>query len=136
MIDFLERLKDYTEGLPYTPSTIEVGLYKENGNSIAIRPTPSSINVRYMEKGKMYPYSFQLLIHMDGSQNLMAYQTIQKLTSEFENLSSGAITSSDGSFNLVSMQCTTTPNFVQKTSYGVLYTALFEAELYIKGGNE
>lgn len=136
MIDFLQRLKEYIEGLSYTPSTVEIGVYSENNNSIAIRPSPSTIIDRYMEKGKIYPYSFQLLVHMDGSQNLMAYQTIQKLTSELENLSSGAITSSDGSFNLVSMQCTTTPNFVQKTSYGVLYTALFEAELYIKGGNE
>lgn len=136
MIDFLERLKEFTEGLSYTPSTIEIGLYKENGNSIAIRPSPSSINVRYMEKGKIYPYNFQLLVHMDGSNNLVAYQTAQKLVSEYENLNSGAITSSDGSFDLVTMQCTTTPNFVEKTSFGVLWTALFNAELYIKGGNE
>lgn len=136
MIDFIERLKEFTEGLSYTPSTIEIGLYNENQNSIAIRPTPSSINDRYMEKGKIYPYNFQVLVHMDGSNNLLAYQTIEKLVSEYENLSRGAITSNDGSFNLVTIQCSTTPNLVQKTSFGVLYTAIFNAELYIKGGNE
>ncbi|WP_162986460.1 minor capsid protein [Virgibacillus sp. Bac332] len=115
--------------MSFTPSVVGIGMYSENGNSIAIRPSPANINERYMEKSKIYPFSFQLLVHHDD--NLVAYQMIEQLMSEYENLSSGAITSSDGSFNLVSFQCTTTPNFVQKTSYGVLWTALFEAELYV-----
>ncbi|WP_077623840.1 phage tail terminator protein [Sediminibacillus massiliensis] len=128
-MDFLERLKAYTEGLSYTPPTVGIGLYKEDGNSIALRPSPANISERYMEKSKIYPFSFQLLVH--HRDNLEAYRMIEQLLSEYENLSNGAITSSDGSFQLVSFQCTTTPNFVQKTSYGALWTAMFEAELYI-----
>lgn len=82
-----------------------------------------------MTKGKIYPFSFQILVH--NKDNMFAYDTINRLFSQYENLSNGAITSSDASFTLVSMQCTTTPNFVQKTSFGVLWTAIFEAELLI-----
>lgn len=128
-MDFLDRLKEYTEGLNITPPVIQIGVYNTNGNSVAIRPAPSNINERYMSKGKIYPFSFQILVH--HSDNLIGYNTIESLLSAYENLSNGAITSSDGSFNLVSVQCTTTPNFVEKTSFGVLWTAIFNAELYI-----
>lgn len=127
-MDFLQRLKDFTEGLSYTPSTIEIGLFNEDSDSIAVRPSPSNINVRYMEKGKMYPFTFQLLIHYKN--NLNAYLMAQDLMDEFEKL---AVTSNDNSFALLDCKCTTTPNFVQETYYGTLWTAIFEAELYIAG---
>jgi Bacteriophage minor capsid protein len=132
-MDFLDRLKEYQESLSFTPSIIEIGSYKEDGNSVAIRPSPSNIGTRYMEEGKIYPFSFQMLVHHES--NTFAYDVINQLTSRLDNLDPGAITSSNGSFDLVSLQCTTTPNFVQKTSYGVLWTAIYEAELYIQGGN-
>ncbi|CDQ41507.1 hypothetical protein [Virgibacillus salexigens] len=128
-MDFLHALKSFTETLSFTPPTIGIGMYNQDGNSIAIRPSPANINERYMEEGLIYPFSFQLLVHHQD--NLEGYDMINRLMSEYENLSNGAITSRDGSFHLVSFQCTTTPNFVQKTSYGVLWTALFEAELYV-----
>jgi len=130
-MDFIDRLKEFMEGLPSTPSVVNIGVYSENGNSVAIRPAPSNINERYMEEGKIYPFSFQILMH--NRSNAIAYDSLNQLTSTLDNLNSRAITSSDGSFSLVSMQCTTTPNFVQKTSYGVLWTAIFQADLYIKG---
>jgi hypothetical protein len=132
-MDFLNKLKEHIEGLPFTPSTVHVGLYDENGNSVAIRPAPSNIDERYMEDGKIYPFSFQILMH--HSSNLFAYDSLEQLTSELDNLDPRAITSSNGSFSLVSLQCTTTPNFVEKTSYGTLWTAIYQADLHIKGGN-
>lgn len=132
-MDFLDRLKSYIESLSFTPSTVDIGLYQEDGGSLAIRPSPSTIDDRYMEQGKIYPYSFQILSH--NRNNYTAYQATQELVSRLDNLDAGAITSSDGSFVLVTIQCTTTPNFVEKTSYGVLWTCIFEAELYIQGGN-
>jgi hypothetical protein len=132
-MDFLDRLKEYMEGLPFTPSTVHIGTYQENGNSVAIRPAPSNIDERYMEGGKIYPFSFQILMHHQS--NNFAYESLSQLTIELDNLDPRAITSRDGSFNLVSMQCTTTPNFVQKTGYGTLWTAIYQADLYL-GGNE
>ena len=128
-MDFLERLKEYTESLNFTPSVVSIGLYNESGNSVAIRPAPSNVSDRDFEKGKSYNFSFQVLVH--HKDNLFAYKMMDQLFHEYENLEKGAITSSDGSFNLVTVECTTTPSFIQKTSFGVLYTAIFNAELYI-----
>lgn len=133
-IDFLQRLKDHMEGLLYTPPTVSIGLYNESGNSVAIRPSPANINERHMNKGKIYPFNVQILVH--NRENDVAYSTIEKLFNEYDNISNGAITSSDGSFDLISVNFTTTPNFVQKSSYGYLWTAIFQAELYIIGGNK
>ena len=130
-MDFLERLIDYMEGLSFMPSDIKIGLFDENGNSVAIRPMPSAINERYVEQSKIYPYSFQVLVH--NKSNFMAYEVSQKLMSVLDMIDEGLIQSSNNSFKLVSIRCTTTPNFVQKTGYGYLWTMMFEAELFVKG---
>lgn len=127
-MDFLDRLKDYIDGLQYTPSNTKIGLYSEDGNDIAINPSPSSIDDRYLSKDKVYPFSFQILVHHKN--NFTAYQIIQELFSDLDNLVD--IYSENNSFILLDIKCTTTPNFVEETSHGVLYTAIFEAELYIK----
>ncbi|MFD2658627.1 phage tail terminator protein [Gracilibacillus thailandensis] len=128
-MDFLQRLKEYTEQLSFTPSIIQIGTYQSDRNSVAIRPAPSNPDTKYFNKGMVYPFSFQILVH--HKDNLIAYQMIEDLRSAYENLNSGAITSSDGSFSMILMECTTTPNYVQPTNYGNLYTALFQAELLI-----
>ena len=130
-MDFLERLIDYMEGLSFMPSDIKIGLFDENGNSVAIRPMPSAINERYVEQSKIYPYSFQVLVH--NKSNFMAYEVSQKLMSVLDMIDEGLIQSSNNSFKLVSIRCITTPNFVQKTGYGYLWTMTFEAELFIEG---
>lgn len=130
-MDFLERLIEYVEGLSFMPSNIKIGLFDENGNSVAIRPMPSAINERYVEQSKIYPYSFQVLVH--NKSNLMAYEVSQKLLSVLDMIDEGLIQSSNNSFDLVSIKCTTPPNFVEKTGYGYLWTMMFEAELFVKG---
>jgi len=130
-MDFLERLIEYVEGLSFMPSNIKIGLFDENGNSVAIRPTPSTINERYVEKSKIYPYSFQVLVH--NKSNVFAYEVSQKLLGVLDTLDKELIQSSNNSFELLSIRCTTTPNFVQKTGYGYLWTMMFEAELFVKG---
>lgn len=131
-MDFLDRLKEYLEGLSFTPATINIGLYQADGDDIAIRPSPSNISERHIDKGKIYPFAFQVLVHHKN--NLTGYQTSQDLLSKLDNLASDAIISSNNSFAMVSFHCTTSPRFVEKTSHGVLWTASYEAELYIIGG--
>lgn len=130
-MDFLDRLVEYLEGFSFMPSLIKIGLYDENKNSVALRPTPSTINERYIEKSKVYPYAFQVLIHNES--NTVAHATSQQLLSVLDFLDEGLIQSSNNSFELLSIRCTTTPNFVQKTGYGYLWTIMFEAELFVKG---
>lgn len=143
-MDFLERLKDFTEGIDGVPHPVNIGVYNEDRDSVAIRPAPSAIDSRYVDKGKIYPFSFQVLVHTRN--NMIAYGLMQRLVSEFESVVSTkninhttgmmkkAIESRDGSYFMITLQCTTTPNYVQETSHGVLWTAMFNAELYIKGG--
>lgn len=130
-MDFLERLKKHTEDLSYAPDTILIGAYNEDSNSIAIRPTPNSIDTRYMSKGKIYPFSFQILVHHEN--NLTAYTISQQLLKEYEELTTSIVSTND-SYTLLTIKCTTLPNVVEKTDFGTLWTAIYEAELYIKGG--
>lgn len=130
-MDFLERLKEHIESLLYTPPIISIGMYNKDANSIALRPSPSSINHRDMGKGKVYPFNFQMLIHHEN--NLQAYNIGQKLLEDLEK-SSDQVTSSNNSYEVITIRNTTAPNFVEETSYGSLWTLIFEAELYIKGG--
>ena len=129
-LDFLDRLKEFLEGSISIPTPISIGTYKENGHDIAIRPSPSNIDIRYMNKNKVYAFGFQILVH--HRENITAYREIERIRATLEDLSSDSITSNNGSFELISMQCTTTPNYVQKTNHGVLWTALFVAEIHIR----
>lgn len=130
-MDFLDRLIEYLQGFSFMPSIIKVGLYDENENSVAIRPTPSSINERYIEKSKVYPYSFQVLVH--NRSNAVAHASAQQLLGVLDMIDKDIIQSNQNAFEVLSIRCTTTPNFVQKTGYGYLWTMIFEAELFMKG---
>lgn len=129
-MDFLDRLKDFLEGLSFTPDVINIGSYRESGNDIAIRPTPTAIADQYQSKEKIYPFSFQVLVHMDN--NIEAYTTIEKLRSELANLNSESIVSDNDSFDLITIECTSTPSYVQKTNYGSLWNAIFTADIHIR----
>ena len=128
-MDFINVLKADIESKAYTPAVVEIGTFNEDGEAVAIRVSPSNINERYMQKGKNYPFSFQLLIHY--ASNFQAYSVAQKLVDDYDGATH--LTSSDGSYTLTSLYVTTTPNFVEKTDNGSLYTMMCEAELYIGG---
>lgn len=128
-MDFVERLKEHMEGLSFTPSVIQIGAHNKDGDSIAIRPSPSNIDTRDMGHGKIYPFSFQVLVH--NKNNHLGYTNTMKLMTEYDMPTGINIVSDDGTFVLISIRNTTTPNHVEETSYGTLWTAVFEAELYI-----
>lgn len=127
-MDFLQRLKEHMEGLENTPSVIDIGSYNEDGDSIGIRPAPNSISNRYIS-GKIYPFSFQVLVHHKN--NMTAYTTLQEILKVYDH-KHVTIPSNDGSYILISIENTTLPNYVETTNYGTLWTAIFNAELYIK----
>lgn len=130
-MDFLEVLKEKLESLSFTPPIINIGSYNTGKNSVAIRPTPSSIDTRFLDEGKIYPYTFQLLVH--HSDNFQANTMIHLLMQELDGLGKDYLLSKNGSFQQLSIWNYTTPNHVEVTSHGDLWTALFEAELYIEG---
>ncbi|WP_338788811.1 minor capsid protein [Metabacillus sp. FJAT-53654] len=101
-----------------------------DGSSIAIRESPSSIANRYMNSGKTFNFQFQILVKDPSVINTR--KIINDIFKKLDGLSNGAITSADGSFSFTKCECTTSPNFVEKTEQNYyIYTALFNAELEI-----
>jgi hypothetical protein len=130
-LDFLSRLKEHMEGFIFTPSIIEIGMQKIDGNSVAIRPSPSNIDTRNMDKGKIYPFNFQVLSH--HSESFKAYDLINRIFEEYDLPKTDLIIrSSNDSYELISCMCTSTPSYVETTNHGALWSAVFQAELYIK----
>lgn len=129
-MDFLFRITEFIQNNLSLYSTIALGI-AQDGNSIAIRPTPSTPPTRYLEKSKIITYQFQILTkHSTG---IMAYNTLQEINSLLDGLENGAITSNNGSFIFNKCEVYTSPNFVEKSTGGeMIFTALHQAELYIK----
>lgn len=128
-MDFIARIKDYLTNNVSLSAPITTPLLSVDPKSIAIRQTPSSMNSRYVD-GKTLNFSFQLLVK-DNS-NLTAYNTIQAIFMALDGLPKGSINSNDDSFIFIKCECSTLPNFVEKTDKNeFIYTALFRAELEI-----
>ncbi|WP_017379740.1 phage tail terminator protein [Paenisporosarcina sp. TG-14] len=126
-MDFMDRLLDKIESeFDLFGSSIVIGGLND-GNSIAVRRIPSPPRNRFMDGNRTEEYGVQLLVkHRDGRIATSTTQEISDLLETLEELSSN-----DGSFSFVKMECTTLPNWVETTNgKEQVYTALFVAELY------
>lgn len=111
---------------------LKLGKLDEEPKAIALRPTPSSVLTRSLDKGKTYESSFQILIK-DPNQ-MIALDTLNKITVLLDGLSNSAITSENDSFIFVKCEAYVLPNYVDTTDHEeYIYTAMFTAE--IEGGN-
>lgn len=129
-MDFLLRVKEHIENNLSLYSTIALGILLD-GNSIAIRPTPSTPPTRYLEKSKVVTYQFQILTkHSTG---ITAYNELEEINKLLDDLGPMTIKSNNGSFVFNKCEVYTSPNFVEKSTGGeMIFTALYQAELYIK----
>lgn len=126
-MDFIARIKDYLTANVVLNAPIVTPLLSTDTSSIAIRQTPSSMNSRYVV-GKTLNFSFQVLVK--DLSHVKAYNTIQAIFKSLDGLPKGSIMSEDGSFSFVKCECSTLPNFVEKTDkLEHVYTAIFTAEL-------
>ncbi|NPC91221.1 hypothetical protein HOO54_02865 [Bacillus sp. WMMC1349] len=132
-MDFLERIKQYIETNVLFDQALNVGPLK-NGNSMSIRPTSGSQSVKSLDLGRSYTFPFQILVRHQESRT--GYKTCQEIANKLDALTNGAVTSHDGSFDFIKCDLYTTPNWVERTPDGDIYTALFQAEIYIKGVSE
>ncbi|WP_054634819.1 minor capsid protein [Thalassobacillus sp. C254] len=129
-MDFLNSVKQYIEQkINLFGAPIEVGTLSA-GNSVAIRPTPATPPTKYLTGGRNYTYQFQILVQ--HSENRLAHDTCQAIENLIDGLTNGAINSSDGSFVFNYSDVYTTTNWVERTNDGPIYTAIFQADLYIK----
>ena len=133
-MDFLDRVKEYLETELSLPYPIIVGVLGAESPSIAIRQTPSAVIDRYVDRGKTFEFSFQVLMKDKGRKQVNVIDTMSRIFDLLDGLPSGSITSNDGSFNFVTCECSTLPNFVEKTDHDeYIYTSIYTAELE-KGG--
>lgn len=125
-MDLLDRVMDYLEvnvtlNAPIVPGSLG------NGSSVAIRLTPGSVNTRFIA-GFNADVGFQILVQ--DSKHLKCVGVTEDIFRALEGLSKDDLVSHDDSFRLVSLKCTTLPNFVEQTETGLyVYTALFNAEI-------
>jgi hypothetical protein len=132
-MDFIYRLQDYLA--KELKQTIYVGLLGTTSPYIAIRQTPSSVTNRYVDNGKIFEFSFQVLMKdKDNAGHKNVIDTMNKIVDLLEGLPSDSIKSQNGSFSFIKCECYTLPNFVEKTDQNeYIYTAIFKCELE-KGG--
>lgn len=127
-MDFLDRLIDYIESNVTLDSVLRVGKLSLDSKSISIRPTPSSMIDRYVDKDKTREYSFQIL--MKDPNQFKVISKMDKITSLLDGIDHREIVSSNNSFKLVKCEVYTLPNYVEETEHEeYIYTALFRAEL-------
>jgi hypothetical protein len=131
-MDFLDRVKSYIEAnmdlSSFDKPTLSVGLLK-SPNDIAIVPAPNMSPEKLLDLTRVYFFGFQIYArHQDQKRVIETCQTIELLLDGQQN---NAILSTNASFDLIKIDCTTTTNFVEQTSEGYAYTALFDAELFI-----
>lgn len=131
-MDFLDRLIDKVADIgTFAGSNIDVGTLSSD-NCLCIRPAPSAQPLKYYDFSSYVFFNFQVLVR--HSEQPMSYNTMQKVTSILDNLVKGDITSHNDSFNFIKCRVTTPTNFVEVDNHGFIYTALFQAELFVKRG--
>jgi Bacteriophage minor capsid protein len=133
-LDFLFRLQDYLKAKLNKP--VLIGVLGAESPSIAIRQTPSSVKERYVDKGKTFEFSFQVLMKDKSAiGHLNVINTMNAIFNLLDGLPKGEIVSSSDSFTFVTCECYTLPNMIEKTGTDEYeYTAVFTAELE-RGGS-
>lgn len=128
-MDFLDRMKQYIESnMLLFKKTLTVGPLT-SGNDISILAIPSVKPTKNLDMSRNYIFAFQILVrHLD---QYKSYTTCQQISDKLDTLTNGAVTSGDGSFTFVKCEVYTTPNWVEQTPEGHIYTAMFQAELYL-----
>jgi len=132
-MDFLPRLKNYIVNHVNLNAPIEAGLLSKNSKSVAVRETPGQVPDRYMDKGKIYQYNFQVLVK--DPNYMTASNVCNSIFQTIDGLPPNSIMSEDGSFLFITCRTYVTPNFVNEDEHhSYIFSAIFEAQLQ-QGGN-
>jgi Bacteriophage minor capsid protein len=131
-MELLNRLIDTIEANVQLNANIKVGILSQNPKSIAIRLLPNTLRDAYMDKGRAYRISFQILVK--DKEELEAIRVINDITEFLDSLTNEDIQLSDNRYKFITCEVYTMPNFVEKTEHDeYIYTALFNAEYEKKG---
>lgn len=150
-MDFYERLSELLLSKLSLKSALEGKNKKtyitfepiqDNEKGIALLDAPSIINLRYLDKSKIYEYSVQVFVKNTNQQQafldaMAIYQHCDDLPRK-DNETGELITviSKSGSFEFVSGKGYTMPRMIEKTVHNAyIYSFLLNFELFIDAKN-
>ena len=129
-MELFDKIKTALEQLLNT--TISVGILPSSQNSICIRLSPGADRTAYLDRGRVYRMSFQVLVKNNSQKE--AIRLIHEIADYLDQLTTGDLTLSDNRFQFIQCEVYNQPNFVEKTEANeYIYTALFNAEYEKKG---
>ncbi|EZP77626.1 hypothetical protein H839_08334 [Parageobacillus genomosp. 1] len=131
-MELINRIIDAITTNVQLNANIQVGILSQNPKAVTIRLLPNTLREAYMDKGRAYRLSFQVLVK-DNNQ-LEALRVINDVTEFLDSLTNDDIQLSDNRYKFIMCEVYTMPNFVEKTEHDeYIYTALFNAEYEMKG---
>lgn len=131
-MELINRIIDAITTNVQLNADIQVGILSQNPKAVTIRLLPNTLREAYMDKGRAYRLSFQVLVK-DNNQ-LEALRVINDVTEFLDSLTNDDILLSDNRYKFIMCEVYTMPNFVEKTEHDeYIYTALFNAEYEMKG---
>jgi Bacteriophage minor capsid protein len=126
-MELLDRLMDAIEANVQLNANIQVGILSQAPKAVAIRLLPNTLRDAYMDKGRSYRISFQVLVK--DTDQPEAIRVINDITEFLDSLTNEDIQLSDIRYKFIVCEVYTMPNFVEKTEHDeYIYTALFNAE--------
>ena len=126
-MELLDRIIDAVTANVQLNANITVGVLSKKTKSVAIRLLPNTMRNAYMDKGRTYRLSFQVLVKDKDHQE--AIRVINEITEFLDSLTNEDIQLSDSRYKFIVCEVYTMPNFVEKTEHDeYIYTALFNAE--------
>ena len=105
---------------------------QDNDKGIALLDAPSTTDLRYLDKSKIYDYSVQVVVKNKNQQQAMldAMAIYQLCDDKDEPL---VLKSKNNSFEFVTSRGYTMPRMIEKTtSNAYIYSFLVKFDLYIK----
>ncbi|WJQ02859.1 minor capsid protein [Geobacillus stearothermophilus] len=129
-MELMDRLIDFIEGQVELNAPIQVGILSQSPKAVCFRLTPGSFRDVYLNHGRVYQLSFQILVKDD--QQSEAIRVIHDVVNVLDRLTEKDIVLSNDRF--IRCEVYTLPSFVEKTEHDeYIYTALFNAEYERKG---
>lgn len=129
-MELMDRLIDFIEERVALNAPIQVGILSKDPKAVCFRLTPSSFRDVYLNHGRVYQLSFQILVKDD--QQSTAIRVIHNIVNVLDRLTEQDIVLSNDRF--IRCEVYILPNFVEKTEHDeYIYTALFNAEYERRG---
>lgn len=131
-MELLNKIIDAITANVRLNADIQIGILSQKPKAITVRLLPNTLRDAYMDKGRAYRLSFQILVKDEDQ--LEAVRVINDITEFLDSLTNDDILLSDSRYKFISCEVYTMPNFVEKTEHDeYIYTALFNAEYEKKG---